>query len=214
MVGLSVVFLPGACSSSLLPGFLAPHGGLAAFDGLPAPGHLVPRPAHRVAGACLPAWHRQAKGPRQVVQPGFAQVGVPFPLVGVPLASVDPLFLRGIKPCPRAMLGVLHPSRMRLSRRPGRCLRLARPEGFPASSGDAPARTRRAATSTATDILVVRHQDAASGVSRPGTIACVAWHRAYHVRAGITMAGRFARDRRCCSVPQDSWLPHPPMGGA
>ena len=91
MVGLSVVFLPGACSSSLLPGFLAPHGGLTAFDGLPAPGHLGPRPGHRFTGACLPAWHRQATGQRQVVQPGFAQVGVPFPLVGVLLTLVSDL---------------------------------------------------------------------------------------------------------------------------
>ena len=67
--------------------------------------------------------------PRQVVQPGFALVGIPFPvvsdllpvvsdllaLVGVPLAAVGPPVLRGTGTAPRAMLCELHPSRMRLS---------------------------------------------------------------------------------------------------
>ena len=73
--------------------------------------------------------------PRQVVQPGFALVGIPFPvvsdllpvvsdllpvvsdllaLVGVPLAAVGPPVLRGTGTAPRAMLCELHPSRMRL----------------------------------------------------------------------------------------------------
>jgi hypothetical protein len=39
-------------SSSLLPGFLAPQEGLAAFDGLPAPGRLGLGPGHGSAGAC------------------------------------------------------------------------------------------------------------------------------------------------------------------
>jgi hypothetical protein len=78
--------------------------------------------------------------PRQVVQPGFALVGVPLPLigdpfpvvsdpfpvvsdllalvsdllalVGVPLAAVVPPVLRGTGTAPRAMLGELHPFRM------------------------------------------------------------------------------------------------------
>ena len=71
--------------------------------------------------------------PRQVVQPGFALVGVPLPLigdpfpvvsdllalvsdllalVGVPLTAVVPPVLRGTGTAPRAMLGELHPFRM------------------------------------------------------------------------------------------------------
>jgi hypothetical protein len=81
LAGQCAVFLQGAFSSPLLPGSFAPQGGLAAFDGLPAPGHLGPGPGQRFAGACLPVCHRQAKGPDQVVQPGVALVGVPFSLV-------------------------------------------------------------------------------------------------------------------------------------
>ena len=126
--GQSVVFPPGTFSFSLVLGFFAPQDGLAAFDGLPAPGHLGPGPSQGFPDACLPVWQRLAKHPRQVVQPGFAlvrvsfpPVGVPFPLVGsgialvgVPLAPVGPLFLRGTGTAPRVMLRELHPSRMRL----------------------------------------------------------------------------------------------------
>ena len=73
--------------------------------------------------------------PREVVQPGFALVDVPLPLigdpfpvvsdllalvsdllalVGVPFAAVGPPVLRGTGTAPQAMLGELHPFRMRL----------------------------------------------------------------------------------------------------
>jgi hypothetical protein len=83
-----VVFLPGAFSFSLPPGFVVPLGGLAAFDGLPAPGHRGPGAGQRIPEAFLPVWYRQAMRPRQVVQPGFALVGVPFPLVSQGVALV------------------------------------------------------------------------------------------------------------------------------
>ena len=81
--------------------------------------------------------------PREVVQPGFALVDVPLPLIGDPfpavsdtfpavsdllalvsdllalvgvsLAAVGPPVLRGTGTASRAMLDELHPSRMRLS---------------------------------------------------------------------------------------------------
>lgn len=53
LAGQGVVFPPGACLPTLLAGFLAPTAGLAAFDGLPAPGHLSLGPGQRFAGACL-----------------------------------------------------------------------------------------------------------------------------------------------------------------
>jgi hypothetical protein len=137
------VFLPGAFSFSLPPGFVAPLGGLAAKDRLLAPGDPGLGPGQRFPDACLQVRRRQAIRPRQVIQPGFALVGdplpligVPFPvvsdpfpvvsdllalvsdllaLVGVPLAAVGPPVLRGTGAVPRAMLGGLHPFRMRLS---------------------------------------------------------------------------------------------------
>jgi hypothetical protein len=48
------VFPPGAFSFSLPPGFVAPLGGLAADDGLPAPGNPGLGPGQRLLGACLP----------------------------------------------------------------------------------------------------------------------------------------------------------------
>ena len=56
LAGQSAVFLPGAFSFSLPPGFVPPQGGLAAFDGLPAPGHRGPGPGQRLLGAFLPVW--------------------------------------------------------------------------------------------------------------------------------------------------------------
>ena len=130
------MFLPGAFSFSLPPGFVAPLGGLAAKDRLLAPGDPGLGPGQRFPGACLQVCHCRAMRARQVVQPGFALVGVPFPLVGVPfpvvsdpfplvsdllalvgvsLAAVGPPVLRGTGTAPRAMLGELHPSRMRQS---------------------------------------------------------------------------------------------------
>ena len=56
LAGQCVVFLPGAFLFSLPPGFVALLGGLAAFDGLPAPGHRGPGPGQRLLGAFLPVW--------------------------------------------------------------------------------------------------------------------------------------------------------------
>ena len=132
----SVMFPSGAFSFSLPPGFVAPLGGLAAYDGLPAPGNPGLRPGQRLPDARLPVWHRQAMRPRQGVQPGFALVSVPFPqvsdllpvvsdllpvvsdllaLVSAPLAPVGPPVLRRTGTAPRVMLGKLHPFRMHLS---------------------------------------------------------------------------------------------------
>jgi len=152
-----------ACSSLLLPGFVAPQEGLAAFDGLPAPGRVGLGPGHGFAGACLEVWHGHAEHPRQVIEPGVPLPGVPFPLVsvpfslvsdllalvsdslalvsdsltliGVPLAPVGPLVLRGTWSAVRAVPGGLHLFRMRLSRWPRRGLGLERPAGYAASSG-------------------------------------------------------------------------------
>jgi len=54
LAGPCVVFPPDAFSSSLPPGFVAPQGGLTAFDGLPAPRHRGLGPAQRLLGAFLP----------------------------------------------------------------------------------------------------------------------------------------------------------------
>jgi hypothetical protein len=163
LAGQRVPFPLVACSSSLLGGFFALQEGLAAFDGLPAPGPVGLGPGQGFAGACLPGWHRHAECLRQVIESGDPLPGVPFPLVsvpfplvsvpvplvsdlltlvsdsltliGVPLAPVGPLVLRGAGTAVRAGLSELHPSRMRWSRWPGRGLDLDRPAGYAASSG-------------------------------------------------------------------------------
>jgi hypothetical protein len=148
--GQCVEFPPGACPVSLLPGVFAPRGGLAAFDGLPAPSHLGLGPGRDFPGACLPACHLQASRPCPLIGYGFALVGVSFPLigygfalvgvsfpligygfalVGVPVTAVGPSVLRGTGTGPRVMRGGLHCSRMRLFRCPSRCLGLACPTG-------------------------------------------------------------------------------------
>ena len=168
LAGPCVVFLPGAFSFAVPPGFVAPLGGLAAYDGLPAPGNPGLGPGQRLLGACLPVWHRQAMRPRQGVQPGFALVSVAFPLVSdlfplvsvalalvsdllplvsvplalvsIPLAPVGPPVLRGTRTAPRAMLGKLHPFRMRylnsrVDARPFPARQAMRPQADAASSG-------------------------------------------------------------------------------
>ena len=64
LAGRCVVFLPDAFSFSLPPGFVAPQGGLAAFDGLPAPGHLGLAPGQRFPRALWLAWWCQVMRPR------------------------------------------------------------------------------------------------------------------------------------------------------
>ena len=187
LAGHRVVFPPGACSLSLLPGFSAPQGGLAADDGLPAPGQPGLGPVPGFPGAFLQVCHRQARRPRQVVQLGVALVGGPFPLVsvslppvsdllalvsdllapvGIPLAPVGPVVLRGTGTGPRVMLAELHPSRMRLSQWPSRCLGLARPVAMRPQADEAPAHAVRAATSAAADITADDPGPAAGPMSR------------------------------------------------
>ena len=70
----------------------------------------------------------------------LALVSVPFPLVSVPLAPVGPPVLRGTRTAPRAMLGKLHPFRMRylnsrVDARPFPARQAMRPQADAASSG-------------------------------------------------------------------------------